>query len=152
VYPSFWHIRGSSFPSAQMVPFYSRQWQRTGGASYCSCRGRPLYEDMLSPRDYRSDVTLNKKKIPVWYHFSHCGGAGRGERRELGRLVIHEHQNNERRHIAGFWLKCKRDCALVEQSLAWTLAWTHLARRLRRDLSRCPAVLLYSHSCITTQL
>jgi len=49
------------------------------------------------------------RRYAVWYHFSHCGGAGRGERRELGRLVIHEHQNNERRHIAGFWLKCKRD-------------------------------------------
>ena len=53
----------------------------------------------------------------MMYHFSHRCGAGRGE---IGRLVIHEHQNNERRRIAGFRLKCKRDCALVEQPLVWT--------------------------------
>jgi hypothetical protein len=32
-------------------------------------------------RDHRSDVTLKKKEIPLWYQFSHRRGAGRGERR-----------------------------------------------------------------------
>ncbi|KAH8981634.1 hypothetical protein EDB86DRAFT_421310 [Lactarius hatsudake] len=70
----------------------------------------------------------------------------KGKDGSRGRLVIHEHQNNARRHTAGFRLRRKRDCALVEQPLR------HRERRPLWDsqlLYCCTAVLVLSYYPLT---